>query len=90
MRMARKQSSGFTLIELMIVIGIVALLVTLAVPAYTDYTIRSKVAECINQAAVPKLAISEFAQTNGMAPPNADMAGFSGENLVPKMSQYCE
>ena len=36
---------GFTLIELMIVIAIVAILVALAVPAYQDYTIRAKVGE---------------------------------------------
>ena len=90
MNMARKHAAGFTLIELMIVIAIVAILVALAVPAYTDYTIRSKVAECINQAAVPKLAISEYAQTTGTAPPDAATAGFADENEVPKISQYCE
>ena len=45
MKSYRKVQEGFTLIELMIVIAIVALLVALAVPAYQDYTIRSKVAE---------------------------------------------
>ena len=44
----------------MIVIAIVAILVALAVPAYKDYVIRTKVGECINGAAVPKLAISEY------------------------------
>ena len=38
---------GFTLIELMIVIAIVAILVALAVPAYQDYTIRAKVASAL-------------------------------------------
>jgi prepilin-type N-terminal cleavage/methylation domain-containing protein len=56
----KRVQQGFTLIELMIVIAIVAILVALAVPAYKDYTVRTKVAECINGAAVPKLAISEF------------------------------
>ena len=41
-------SRGFTLIELMLVIAIVAILVAMAVPAYQNYTVRSKIAECIN------------------------------------------
>ena len=53
MRNMKRVQQGFTLIELMIVIAIVAILVALAVPAYKDYTVRTKVAECINGAAVP-------------------------------------
>jgi prepilin-type N-terminal cleavage/methylation domain-containing protein len=53
---------GFTLIELMIAISIVAILVAFAVPAYQDYTVRSKVAECINGAAVAKVQIAEYRQ----------------------------
>ena len=57
---SRAGSKGFTLIELMIAIAIVAILLVMAVPAYQDYTIRSKIAECVNGAAVPKVAISEY------------------------------
>ena len=69
----RGYTQGFTLIELMIVIAIVAILVALAVPAYKDYTIRTKVAECLNSAALPKLAISEWRITSVPLswPPNA-------------------
>ncbi len=69
--MKRKMQQGFTLIELMIVIAIVAILVALAVPAYQDYTIRAKVGECINAAAVPKLQISEYFETVGVFPDDA-------------------
>jgi type IV pilus assembly protein PilA len=68
---------GFTLIELMIVIAIVSILVTLAVPAYRDYLVRSKVTECVNNASTVKLVISEFRQsaTPTNWPPTADAAG---------------
>ena len=78
---------GFTLIELMIVIAIVAILVALAVPAYKDYTIRAKVAECINGAAVPKLQVSEFFETTGDWPVDEDEAGTTSPAGD---SQYCE
>jgi len=73
--MKRNVQQGFTLIELMIVVAIVAILVALAVPAYQDYTIRAKVAECINNGAVPKLSISEFRETTGAYPTDSDQAG---------------
>jgi len=76
--MKRNVQKGFTLIELMIVIAIVAILVALAVPAYQDFTVRAKVAECINGAAPLKLAVAEFRMTDGLLWPTADQAGVDG------------
>ena len=63
-----KQQKGFTLIELMIVIAIIGILAAIAIPAYQDYTIRSKVSEGLNLAGAAKLAVSETYDSTGSYP----------------------
>jgi len=64
----KKVQQGFTLIELMIVVAIIGILAAIAIPAYQDFTIRSRVTELINAAGVCKTSIAEFYQAKGSFP----------------------
>ncbi len=66
---------GFTLIELMIVVAIIGILAAVALPAYQDYTARSKISEVNLQVGACKNVVSEFMQTNQAFPADADAAG---------------
>ena len=68
---------GFTLIELMIVVAIIGILAAIAIPAYQDYTVRSKVTEVVAGMSAAKTSISEFYNSQGHMPANANSAGFS-------------
>ena len=74
----KKLQQGFTLIELMIVVAIIGILAAIAIPAYSDYTIRAKVSEGVNAMAAAKTAVGEFFVSNGSMPANITTAGFSG------------
>lgn len=73
----KKYQQGFTLIELMIVIAILGILLAIAIPAYSDYTIRAKISEGINLAAAAKMAVAETRQSSGTMPTTNALAGIA-------------
>lgn len=65
---------GFTLIELMIVVAIVGVLAAIAIPAYQEYTIRSRVTEGLSLASQAKTNVSDIA---ALGNPQNDALGYS-------------
>ena len=59
----QRKARGFTLIEVMVVVAIVGLLAALAMPAYQEHTIRTKVSEMILAASSCRAAVTEAVQT---------------------------
>lgn len=76
---------GFTLIELMVVVAVLAFLITIGLPAYQNYVIRTKVAEIMVFGDSARSNLSEYYLTAGHMPDSVDQASI---NTNPDQSEY--
>ncbi len=77
-----KKLRGFTLIELMIVVAIIGILASIAIPAYQDYTIRAQVAEGLSLSNSAKASMGEYYTDRGLWPADNGEAGLSGPATI--------
>lgn len=75
-------SAGFTLIELMIVVAIIAILAAIAIPAYQDYLVRAQVTEGMSLAGGAKAAVWDFVSDKGRFPPSNQSAGLATSTSI--------
>lgn len=82
-----RRNQGFTLIEVMIVVAIVAILSMIALPAYRDYVIRGNIPEATSELATRQVKAEQYFQDNhtydnvSATNPNPACAAVSGKNF---------
>ena len=80
--MQQHKQQAFTLVEIMIVVAIIGILTMIAVPAYSDFTVRSKVSEGLSLASGAKTSVMEYYMTQGKWPVNNTVAGLPNAEKI--------
>ena len=86
---ANPRSGGFTLIELLIVVAIIGILASIAVPSYNDYVRRAKLADGTAVFADYRVKLEQYFQDNRNYGPAAGACGVAGPNTSPYFTYAC-
>ena len=76
---ASRRASGFTIVEVLIVVGILGALATIAIPKYADYRERVKVAQAVSDLTALSLLINNYQLDARNYPPSLATVGNAGK-----------